>query len=77
MREGRFFVDVVVGTEDGDAELAFAERALELSVFSQDTSGGGPVRLGGTWSSRLATARSRASLSVCCLTDAPGRGSAR
>ena len=49
MREGRFFVDVVVGTQDGDAELAFAERALELSVFSQDTSGGGPVRLGGTW----------------------------
>ena len=39
LREGRFFVDVVVGTEDGDAELAFAERALELSVFSSDTSG--------------------------------------
>ena len=48
MREGRFFVDVVVGTQDGDAELAFAERALELSAFSQDTRGGGPVRLGGT-----------------------------
>jgi hypothetical protein len=49
MREGRFFVDVVVGSQDGDAELAYADRALELSVFSQDTSGGGTVRLGGTW----------------------------
>jgi Wzt C-terminal domain len=49
VREGRFTVDVVVGTQDGDAELAYAERALELSVFSQDTSGGGTVRLGGTW----------------------------
>ena len=49
MREGRFSVDVVVGTQDGGWELAYAERALELSVFSQDTSGGGPVRLGGTW----------------------------
>jgi ABC-2 type transport system ATP-binding protein len=49
MREGRFFVDVVVGTEDGDAELAFEERALELSVFSHDPHGGGAIRLGGTW----------------------------
>jgi ABC-type polysaccharide/polyol phosphate transport system ATPase subunit len=49
VREGRFFVDVVVGSQDGDAELAYAERALELSVFSQDTTAGGAVRLGGTW----------------------------
>ncbi len=49
MREGRFFVDVAVGSQEGDAELAFAERALELSVFSQDPSGGGAIRLGGTW----------------------------
>jgi len=49
LREGRFFVDVVIGTEDGDAELAFAERALELSVFSSDANGGGAIRLGGTW----------------------------
>jgi Wzt C-terminal domain len=49
MREGRFFVDVAVTSQDGDAELAHADRALELSVFSQDTSAGGAVRLGGTW----------------------------
>jgi ABC-2 type transport system ATP-binding protein len=49
LREGRFFVDVVVGTDDRDAELAFAERALELSVFSSDANGGGSIRLGGTW----------------------------
>jgi hypothetical protein len=49
MREGRFFVDVGVTTEDGDAELARAERALELSVFSSDTGGSGPIRLGGSW----------------------------
>ena len=49
LREGRFFVDVVIGTEDGDAELTFAERALELSVFSSDANGGGAIRLGGTW----------------------------
>jgi ABC-type polysaccharide/polyol phosphate transport system ATPase subunit len=49
MREGRFFVDVGVMSHDGDAELAVAERALELSVFSHDASGSGPIRLGGTW----------------------------
>jgi ABC-2 type transport system ATP-binding protein len=49
MREGRFFVDVAVTSQDGDAELAHADRALELSVFSQDTTAGGAVRLGGTW----------------------------
>jgi ABC-type polysaccharide/polyol phosphate transport system ATPase subunit len=49
LREGRFFVDVRVMSHDGDAELALAERALELSVFSHDTSGGGAIRLGGSW----------------------------
>jgi ABC-2 type transport system ATP-binding protein len=49
MREGRFFVDVGVMTGDRDAELARAERALELTVFGQDAAGSGPIRLGGTW----------------------------
>ena len=49
MREGRFFVDVGVTTADRDAELALAERALELSVFGSDMAGSGPIRLGGTW----------------------------
>jgi ABC-2 type transport system ATP-binding protein len=49
MREGRFFVDVGVMTRDHDAELALAERALELSVFGSDAAGSGPIRLGGTW----------------------------
>jgi hypothetical protein len=50
MREGRFFVDVGVTTEDGE-ELTRAERALELSVFSSDAGGSGPIRLGGSWES--------------------------
>jgi ABC-2 type transport system ATP-binding protein len=49
MREGRFFVDVIVNSEELDAELARDERALELSVFSSDTAGSGPIRLGGSW----------------------------
>ena len=49
MREGRYYVDVGVGSEDGQAELALAERALELTVFGQDTGASGPIRLGGTW----------------------------
>ena len=49
MREGRFFVDVGVTTAERDAELALAERALELSVFGSDAAGSGPIRLGGTW----------------------------
>jgi ABC-type polysaccharide/polyol phosphate transport system ATPase subunit len=49
MREGRYYVDVGVGTEDGRAELALAERALELTVFGQDQGASGPIRLGGTW----------------------------
>jgi ABC-type polysaccharide/polyol phosphate transport system ATPase subunit len=49
MREGRFYVDVGVTSADRDAELALAERALELSVFGSDAAGSGPIRLGGTW----------------------------
>ena len=49
MREGRYYVDVGVGTEDGRAELALAERALELTVFGHDAGASGPIRLGGTW----------------------------
>jgi hypothetical protein len=49
MREGRFFVDVGVMSLDRDAELALAERALELTVFGQEAAGAGPIRLGGTW----------------------------
>ena len=49
LREGRFYVDVVLETGDGDAQLDRAERALELSVFGQDPGGGGAIRLGGTW----------------------------
>ena len=48
MREGRFFIDVSVSSHDG-AELALAERALELTVFSADPTGGGAIRLGGSW----------------------------
>ena len=49
MREGRFFVDIGLTTDDGSAELALAERALELSVFSNESGGSGPIRLGGSW----------------------------
>jgi ABC-type polysaccharide/polyol phosphate transport system ATPase subunit len=49
MREGRFFVDVGVMTRDRDAELARVDRALELSVFGNDATGSGPIRLGGSW----------------------------
>jgi len=49
MREGRFFVDVALAGDDGAAELALAERALELSVFSNESGGSGPIRLGGSW----------------------------
>jgi ABC-type polysaccharide/polyol phosphate transport system ATPase subunit len=49
MREGRFFVDVGLTNGDGAAELARAERALELSVFSNELGGSGPIRLGGSW----------------------------
>ncbi len=49
MREGRYLVDVGVGSRDGRTELGLAERALELTVFGQDSGASGPIRLGGTW----------------------------
>jgi ABC-type polysaccharide/polyol phosphate transport system ATPase subunit len=49
MREGRFVVAVAVESGDGARELALADPALELSVFSSDENGGGPIRLGGSW----------------------------
>jgi ABC-type polysaccharide/polyol phosphate transport system ATPase subunit len=49
MREGRFTVAVAVANGDGSTELASADPALELSVFSEGLDGGGPIRLGGRW----------------------------
>jgi ABC-2 type transport system ATP-binding protein len=49
MREGRFIVAVAVESGDGSKELALADPALELSVFSSEETGGGPIRLGGSW----------------------------
>jgi ABC-type polysaccharide/polyol phosphate transport system ATPase subunit len=49
LRDGRFFVDVAVVTHDEDRELAIAENALELTVFGQEASSTGPVRLGAAW----------------------------
>jgi hypothetical protein len=49
MREGRFIIAVAVESGDGSKELALADPALELSVFSSEESGGGPIRLGGSW----------------------------
>jgi ABC-type polysaccharide/polyol phosphate transport system ATPase subunit len=49
MREGRFSIDVRVTSHDRGTELGFAEHALELSVFSNDNTSEGPIRLGGSW----------------------------
>jgi ABC-type polysaccharide/polyol phosphate transport system ATPase subunit len=49
MREGRFVVAVAVESGDGARELALADPALELSVFSNDENEGGPISLGGSW----------------------------
>jgi ABC-type polysaccharide/polyol phosphate transport system ATPase subunit len=49
LRDGRFAVDVVVVSHDGDEELASAERALELAFFSEDAQGSGPIGLRGKW----------------------------
>jgi ABC-2 type transport system ATP-binding protein len=49
LRDGRFFVDVRVVSADGDRELASADQALELTVFGQEATAEGPVRLGATW----------------------------
>lgn len=49
MREGRFVVAVGVTKGDGSVQVASADPALELSVFSDGLDGGGPIRLGGHW----------------------------
>jgi hypothetical protein len=62
LRDGRFFVDVRVATQSGDAELALIERALELSVFSRDPGAAGPIRLGGAWELPAAAAEDESEL---------------
>ena len=49
LRDGRFFVDVRVVSHENDRELAIAEQALELTVFAQEATSEGPIRLGATW----------------------------
>jgi ABC-type polysaccharide/polyol phosphate transport system ATPase subunit len=49
MREGRFTVAVVVANGDGTSRLASSDPAMEMSVFSDGSEGGGPIRLGGRW----------------------------
>jgi ABC-type polysaccharide/polyol phosphate transport system ATPase subunit len=49
MRDGRFFVDVEVTSPESADELASADSALELTVFAQEASASGPIRLGATW----------------------------
>jgi ABC-2 type transport system ATP-binding protein len=48
-RDGRFFVDVRVVSHENDRELAVAENALELTVYGQEATSEGPIRLGATW----------------------------
>jgi Wzt C-terminal domain len=49
LREGSFVIDVAVSSHDSDRELARAEHALELTVYSREPGADGPVRLGGAW----------------------------
>ena len=42
-------MDVRVVSHDDDQELAVAENALELTVFSEEATSEGPIRLGATW----------------------------
>ena len=49
LRDGRFFVDVRVVSHENDRELAVADNALELTVFGQEATSEGPIRLGATW----------------------------
>jgi ABC-2 type transport system ATP-binding protein len=49
LRDGRFFVDARVVSQEQDRELAVAESALELTVYGQEASSEGPIRLGATW----------------------------
>jgi ABC-type polysaccharide/polyol phosphate transport system ATPase subunit len=49
LRDGRFTVGVSVLSHDRDRELASADRALQLTLFSRDGTAEGPIRLGATW----------------------------
>jgi ABC-type polysaccharide/polyol phosphate transport system ATPase subunit len=60
MRDGSFFVDVSVASHENDQELASAENALELTVFAQEASASGPIRLGATWEAPTPTSQERA-----------------
>jgi ABC-type polysaccharide/polyol phosphate transport system ATPase subunit len=60
LRDGRFFVDVSVVSHDRDRELATAENALELTVFGQEATAEGPVRLGASWELPAVPAQERA-----------------
>jgi hypothetical protein len=46
--EGHFRVELAVTDSTGET-LAANEEALELSVFNDDLSSGGPIGLGGSW----------------------------
>ena len=48
-RDGVYRIDLAVVSHDGDKILAEEERALELSIFSNEAGAGGPVRLVGAW----------------------------
>ena len=48
-RDGVYRIDLAVVSHDGDKILAEEERALELSIFSNEPGAAGPVRLVGAW----------------------------
>ena len=48
-RDGVYRIDLSVVSHDGDQILAEEERALELSIFSNEPGGSGPIRLVGAW----------------------------
>jgi hypothetical protein len=60
LRDGRFFVDVRVFSHENDRELAVADSALELTVYGQEASSEGPIRLGATWELPAPAAEERA-----------------
>jgi hypothetical protein len=48
-RDGVYRIDLAVVSHDGDQILAEEERALELSIFSNEPGAGGPIRLVAGW----------------------------
>ncbi len=46
-RDGVYRIDLSVVSHDGDKILAEEERALELSIFSNEPGAAGPIRLAG------------------------------